>query len=202
MKILAEFLSSTVVLSLVCRLIIGRIQQNVISILIFSLLFTQCFTNDLPSSSSKSNNDKLKSTSSSLFDIKNVSIEQKSTTTTSSSSPFQRLNFSRRYGRRFFRPTQYPNDISTSYKSLLSTILSTPIIDVRSTTPFPPFSIKAQRTTKLRRKKLHRNDVLILIQTMENIKLNRVRDQFGEFIDMFGVKLPNVTIDFDTIDGK
>ncbi|XP_031621510.1 uncharacterized protein LOC116339642 [Contarinia nasturtii] len=45
------------------------------------------------------------------------------------------------------------------------------------------------------------NNVLILIQTHKNIELNLVRDQFHQFTDMFGVKLANITIDFDTIDG-
>lgn len=46
------------------------------------------------------------------------------------------------------------------------------------------------------------NNVLILIQTKENIELNSVRDQFQQFTDMFGVTLANITIDFDAIDGK
>lgn len=45
-------------------------------------------------------------------------------------------------------------------------------------------------------------NVLILIQTKKNIELNRVRDQFQQFTDMVGVKLENITIDFDVIDGK
>lgn len=45
-------------------------------------------------------------------------------------------------------------------------------------------------------------NALILIQTRNNIELNLVRDQFHQFSDMFGVKLANITIDFDTIDGK
>lgn len=44
--------------------------------------------------------------------------------------------------------------------------------------------------------------VLILIQTKKNIELNLVRDQFHQFTDMVGVKLENITIDFDVIDGK
>lgn len=44
--------------------------------------------------------------------------------------------------------------------------------------------------------------VLIVIQTKKNIELNLVRDQFHQFTDMVGVKLENITIDFDVIDGK
>lgn len=46
------------------------------------------------------------------------------------------------------------------------------------------------------------HDALVLIQSTKHIKLKHVRDQFQQFIDMFGVKLYNVTIDFDIIDGK
>lgn len=43
---------------------------------------------------------------------------------------------------------------------------------------------------------------LVLIQSTKHIKLKLVRDQFQQFIDMFSVKLQNITIDFDIIDGK
>lgn len=46
------------------------------------------------------------------------------------------------------------------------------------------------------------NDVLVLIQSTKHIKLKLVRDQFQQFADTFGVKLQNITIDFDIIDGK
>lgn len=46
------------------------------------------------------------------------------------------------------------------------------------------------------------NNVLVLIQSTKHIKLKLVRDQFQQFLDSFSVKLQNITIDFDIIDGK
>lgn len=87
------------------------------------------------------------------------------------------------------------------------------------TTTSPPFATTkiaatTTTTTKRRATKERRqqpssssspaptNTVLILIQTHKNIELNRVRDQFHQFSDVFGVQLANITIDFDAIDGK
>lgn len=44
-------------------------------------------------------------------------------------------------------------------------------------------------------------NILVLVQK-SNIQINVVREQFHRVIEAFGITLPNVTIDFNAIDGK
>lgn len=44
-------------------------------------------------------------------------------------------------------------------------------------------------------------NILVLVQK-SNIQINVVREQFHRVIEAFGITLPNVTIDFNTIGGK
>lgn len=43
---------------------------------------------------------------------------------------------------------------------------------------------------------------LILIQSAKHAELTAIRDQYRQFADTFGVQLRNITMDFDSIDGK
>lgn len=43
---------------------------------------------------------------------------------------------------------------------------------------------------------------LILIQSAKHAELKAIRDQYRQFADTFGVQLRNITMDFDSIDGK
>lgn len=88
----------------------------------------------------------------------------------------------------FTRDTSYRNSNSSSSKTTLP--------------PSTPVKLVTMQGIEQQSSSASINNVLILIQTHKNIELNLVRDQFHQFSDMFGVKLANITIDFDTIDGK
>lgn len=238
MKILLGLFSSVVWSTSFIYFSIGRIQQNVISfIVILCLLFTQCFTNNLPAKHqndnihSLDNSQQWQSSSSNSShianDIKNNvliaptknadQIDQKFTTISSSTVSLSPLLFKekpnkRRNGKQQIKSTtkQYQNfvDTSNTYKMLYSSSSLPPF----TSSTYLPFSIESQKATVRRKKILSTTtttttntvaiDVMILIQTIKKIQLNRVRDQFREFVDMFSIKLPNITIDFDITDGK
>lgn len=196
MKILLELFSSIwLSTSLVRNVITSRIYHYVIVSAIFSLLFQQCIAKRINHNSAeiqKQLNDGISSlpTATHATHITNLLLE-------STRVKSQSTNYIKRSGK-----TNSP-----AFRTLTSTSID-PLQSSKSTFFSQPF-IESSRTTyssnaavsQSNGKPTYSNNVLVLIQT-KNIKINFVRDQFHQFSDMFGVKLQNLTIDFDSIDGK
>lgn len=211
MKIFPGIFSSVVLsTSFACQIIIKQ-KHNVIFIVIFSLLlFTPCLTRELRFDNRKIDPNPSSINNEQLFseNINHVSVESTvapihESTTLSSFI----LMLSERYprttwygGRKVSTTTAIPS--TKDHVDTSRTDKSTPN-DEPSTTTFAPFPIRAQKATARRKiPSTNNNTVLILIQTMKNIQLNRIREQFREFANAFGVQLHNITVDFDVIDGK
>lgn len=218
MKIFPEIFSS-VGLSTTFACQIGvKPKHNVNFVVIFSLLlFTPRWASEL-----RSDNREIDSSPSSINDeqwfsenINHVSVESTIAPIRESTalSSFI-LMLSERYPRTtWYGERKFPTTATTTTTSIppkkahidtSRTDKSTANIDVPSTTTtFAPFPIRAQKATARRRAApTNNNTALILIQTMKNISLNRIREQFHEFADAFGARLHNITVDFDVIDGK
>lgn len=202
MKILLELFSSIwLSTSLVRNVITSRIHHYVIVSAIFSLLFQQCIANGIPfdkrinhnsAEIQKQLNDGIRvlPTATHATHITNLLLE-------STAVKSQSTNYNKRSGK----------INSPAFRTLTSTSID-PLQSSKSTFFSQPF-IESSRTTyssnaavsQSNGKPTYSNNVLVLIQK-KNIKINFVRDQFHQFSDMFGVKLQNLTIDFDSIDGK
>lgn len=198
MKILWEpfsFLSTP----FVCLTTRSKSHRYVIAIAVFALLFAQCLCHDLTTDKPNDNvnatqkkwlNDNEHAVVPVAIDARVAISKRQSPTKISNSSSSSRMS-SRSYG-----STDIPTFSRNYYeKSTLSTLYGGGL------TTISPTSTKLVITQR----KHHTNppnNVLILIQTKKNIELNLVRDQFQQFTDMFGVKLQNITIDFDAVDGK
>lgn len=182
--------------------------RYVIAIAVFTLLFAQCISHNLNIDKQDDNVDATHKkwlndnhahnvAARMASDAKVAISKRQSPTKISNSSSSSRM--STRSNR------------STDAPTLLFTHGGTSSRSSSHSTDFPPFTTEKlvtttrKTTTKERRQQpssIPTNNVLILIQTHKNIELNLVRDQFQQFTDMFGVKLANITIDFDAIDGK
>lgn len=191
--------------SFACQIIIKQ-KHNVIFIVIFSLLlFTPCLTSELRSDNRRETDPNPSSISDEhqwfTKNINHVSVESTIAPiheSTALSSII--LMLSERYPRTtWYGEQKIP--IATTIPPIKAHV-DTSTTD-KSTT-FAPFPIRAQKATARRKyaPTNNNNTVLILIQTMKNIQLNRIREQFREFTNAFGVQLHNITVDFDVIDGK
>lgn len=189
--------------------------RYVIAIAVFILLFAQCISHNptidkqddnVDATHKKWLNDKhaYNVAASKTSDDRVAISKRKSPTKISNSSTSSRTSA------RSYRSTDAPtrlftqdgtNGYSSSNHSTIFPSFSTEKLATMTTT-----TRTTRTTTKERRRQKSSpaptNNVLILIQTHKNIELNLVRDQFQQFTDMFGVKLANITIDFDAIDGK
>lgn len=174
--------------------------RYVIAIAVFALLFAQCLCHNLTTDKP---NDNVNATQKKWLNDNRHAVpgaiearvaisKRQSPTKISNSSSSSRMS-SRSYG-----PTDIPTSRNYYEKSTLSILHgggSFPTIP-------PPTSTKLVTTQRKQRINPPADNVLIVIQTKKNIELNLVRDQFQQFTDMFGVKLQNITIDFDAVDGK
>lgn len=206
-------------------------RRNVNAFAVFALLFAQqCFTHDLTTdkleddnvnvTQAKWMNDNRSYAIPAALDAKALIFKRQSPTklsnSSSSASSSSRMSAQRNYGTTTTTTTTASVPLSTSRSNYHHQ-------QNRPTATFhgehsrvASFSIPPQSTPQplsLSSQPSHAShmnsvtstpasNVLILIQTKKNIELNLVRDQFQQFTDMVGVKLENITIDFDVIDGK
>lgn len=197
MKILCESFSflSTPFVRLNSR---PKLHRYVIAIAVFYLLFSQCISHD---SNTDKQNDNVVATHKKWLNDSNVLVASDARVVISKrQSPTKISNSSsHRMATRSYASTDIPSFLSSSLSS--TTHHEKSLSFAFSQTTFAPFNRSAshrkQQTTAD-----STNNALILIQTKKNNQLNHVRDQFQQFTDMFGVKLANITIDFDAIDGK
>lgn len=203
MTILWELFSflSTPFVRLITR---PQIHRYVIASVVFALLFTQCFSHNFTTDKPDDNvnatqtkwlNDNRSYAIPSTLDARVVISKRQSPTKISSSLPSNQVS-TWSYGTAAsisastVRTTNY-NENSHLYTHHRDSL----------TTFSPQFLTKLAPSNGAHHPN-PANNVLILFQTKKNIELNRVRDQFHQFTDIFGVKLQNITIDFDAIDGK
>lgn len=179
--------------------------RYVIASVVFTLLFAQCFSHDLTTDKPDDNvnatqtkwlNDNRSYALAEASDARVVISKRQSPTKISSSLPSNQVSTRSDGTTASVSMSATPRTI-TNY--LEKSTLYTSHGD--SLTTFSPSSMKLATANGIHHP-IPVNNVLILIQTQKNIQLNLVRDQFHQFTDKFGVKLQNITIDFDAIDGK
>lgn len=203
MKILLELFSSIwLSTSLVRYIITTRIYHYVIVCALFSLLIRQCIANDTTFDKRINHNSAeiqkqlndgisiLPTATYATHHITNSLFESSSTVKSQSTNYIKR---SARTNSPAFRTLT-----STSIDPLQSSkpAFFSEAFDGSSTTYSSNVVVSPSNG-----KPTYSNNVLVLIQK-NIIKISIVRDQFYQFIDMFGIKLQNVTIDFDSIDGE
>lgn len=177
-----------------------QIYRNVIVFTIFALLFAQCFSHDLTTDKPVINetqtkwlNDNRSYTYPVALDARVVITKRQSPTKLSNSLPLNQ-NVTKHF-------VTMANISMSTERTNYHDKISQDTLHGDSVTTFSPISTKLAAGHGIHHSNPI-NNVLILIQTKKNIELNLVRDQFHQFIDTFGIKLPNLAIDFDAIDGK